>query len=123
MDSPAKQLLACINHYEKGRGLMSEVISPIVFQLGAGGIFGFLVGYTIKKLLKLAALILGIFALILMYLEYSGLINVNYERLSQIVQGFLSSSGNVSHLLVTFVSHLPFAGSFTVGAVLGLKKG
>jgi len=102
---------------------MSEVISPIVFQLGAGGIFGFLVGYTIKKLLKLAALILGIFALILMYLEYSGLINVNYERLSQIVQGFLSSSGNVSHLLVTFVSHLPFAGSFTVGAMLGLKKG
>lgn len=102
---------------------MSEIISPIVYQLGAGGIFGFLVGYTIKRLLKIAALILGFCTLILMYLEYSGIINVHYERLSEMVQGLLSSSGSASPLLVTFISHLPFAGSFTAGTILGLKKG
>jgi uncharacterized membrane protein (Fun14 family) len=32
---------------------MSEVISPLVFQLGLGGIGGFVVGYALKKLSKL----------------------------------------------------------------------
>ena len=32
---------------------MSELISPIVYQIGAGGILGFIVGYAVKKLLKI----------------------------------------------------------------------
>ena len=32
---------------------MSEVVSPLVFQLGVEGIGGFIVGYALKKLSKL----------------------------------------------------------------------
>ena len=44
---------------------MSEIVLPIVYQLGAGGILGFVVGYAIKKMMKIVAVIIGIFALIL----------------------------------------------------------
>jgi uncharacterized membrane protein (Fun14 family) len=32
---------------------MSEIVSPLVFQLGTGGVGGFIVGFALKKLSKL----------------------------------------------------------------------
>jgi uncharacterized membrane protein (Fun14 family) len=42
---------------------MSEVISPIVFQLGVGGVGGFVVGFALKKLSKLVLILTGLFVL------------------------------------------------------------
>ena len=53
---------------------MSETLAPIVYQLGLGGTSGFVVGYAIKKMVKLVAVIAGIFFLILMYLGNTGVI-------------------------------------------------
>ena len=32
---------------------MSEILTPVVYQLGLGGIGGFIVGYAIKKIVKI----------------------------------------------------------------------
>lgn len=102
---------------------MSELLSPLIYQLGAGGILGFVVGYAIKKVLKLLALIVGFFALILIYLGYVGIINVNYDKLTETVEGLIGNVGGASEWLSPIIANLPFAGSFVVGAALGLKKG
>jgi uncharacterized membrane protein (Fun14 family) len=47
---------------------VSEVISPLVFQLGVGGIGGFVVGYALKRLSKLILILIGLFILALIYL-------------------------------------------------------
>ncbi len=99
---------------------MSETLAPIVYQLGLGGTSGFIVGYAIKKMLKLVAVIAGIFFLILMYLGNTGIINVNYDKLTQGLEGAVFGA---SQLLVSIIANLPIAGSFLVGAGLGLKKG
>ena len=102
---------------------MSEVISPIIYQLGAGGILGFVAGYAIKKLLKILAVIAGLFALALIYLGYTGIISVNYEKLTEAIEGLMGDLGGASQWVSPIVANLPFAGSFLVGAALGLKKG
>ena len=38
---------------------MSELLTPLSTQLGMGGIGGFAVGYSLKKLAKLTAIIIG----------------------------------------------------------------
>ena len=102
---------------------MSELISPIVYQIGAGGILGFIVGYAVKKLLKVLAVIAGLFAIALIYLGYTGIINVDYDKLTVAIEGIIGNLGGASEWIAPIVASLPFAGTFMVGAVIGLKKG
>lgn len=102
---------------------MSELLSPLIYQLGAGGILGFVVGYAVKKVLKILALIAGFFALVLIYLGYIGIIDVNYDKLIEMVEGLTGNVGAASEWLSPVIASLPFAGSFVVGTALGLKKG
>ncbi len=96
----------------------------ILFNAGAGFILGFAVGYALKKLLKLLLLFLGLVTLLLLALEYYGIIKVNYSRFVQLVQTAINATrgatgGIVSHALAS----LPFAGSFAVGLAVGFKAG
>jgi uncharacterized membrane protein (Fun14 family) len=102
---------------------MSELISPIVYQIGAGGILGFIVGYAVKKLLKVLAVIIGLFALALIYLGYTGIINVNYDKLTVAIEGIIGKLNGASALISPIIASLPFAGTFIIGAVIGFKKG
>jgi len=60
---------------------MSEIITPVVWQLGLG-VGGFIVGFALKKLTKLFIVIIGLFVLALLYLSVNGVININYNSLS-----------------------------------------
>jgi uncharacterized membrane protein (Fun14 family) len=102
---------------------MSELLSPLVYQIGAGGILGFLAGYAIKKVVKIAAVIAGLFALALIYFGYTGVINVNYEKLTEATEGLIGDLSGASQWISPIIANLPFAGSFLAGAALGLKKG
>lgn len=101
---------------------MSEILTPIIYQLGVGGIGGFIVGYAIKKIVKIIAVILGLLLLFLIYLGSIGVINVNYDKLTEATSKALPTI-EASNLLMPIINHLPFAGSFMVGFILGLKKG
>ncbi|KPV64149.1 MAG: FUN14 family protein [Candidatus Bathyarchaeota archaeon BA1] len=101
---------------------MSEILIPLGYQLGVGGVGGFLVGYAIKKVIKIMAVILGLFLLSLAYLGYTGMIDVNYDKLEKATSGLVGMIGQAP-LLTPIVSHIPFAASFIVGFALGFKKG
>ena len=102
---------------------MSEVLPPVIYQLGVGGIGGFIVGYSIKKLIKIIVIIFGLFFLALAYLGYIGVISVNYDRLSDAVSNALPIFEQAPGLLLPIISHIPFAGSFIFGFTYGFKKG
>jgi len=97
---------------------MSEVLIPIAYQLGIGGIGGFFVGYAVKKIIKIA-IIIGVFAFSLIYLAYANVINVNFGELTKIT----GVAEPVLGLFTPLTSALPFLGSFFVGLTFGLKKG
>ena len=101
---------------------MSELVIPVVYQLGVGGIGGFFVGYAIRKVAKIVAVFLGIFLLSLIFLAHIGAINVNYDKLTEVLSK-LAIPEQAAELLIPILANLPFAGSFTVAFIIGLKKG
>jgi uncharacterized membrane protein (Fun14 family) len=102
---------------------MSEVISPLVYQFGVGGVGGFIVGYAIKKISKLAAILIGLIILLLLYLSTQGIISINFEALFNAVSGLFGATGQAASWLVGVISIIPFMGSFVVGFLLGFKLG
>ena len=102
---------------------MSELIPPVIYQLGVGAICGFMIGFAIKKAMKLLMIIAGFFLLILVYLGYSGVITINFEKLLQAVGNLLSWGQQAADWLTIIISTLPLTGSFILGLILGFKAG
>ncbi|HKZ94297.1 MAG TPA: FUN14 domain-containing protein [Candidatus Bathyarchaeia archaeon] len=100
-----------------------SALTPLSYQLGVGGIGGFIAGYALKKFMKIVAVIIGLFILALVYLGYRGIITVNYGELGDSVSGALGLSGQAAELITPIIAHLPFAGAFGLGFFLGFKMG
>jgi len=102
---------------------MSEITSPLVYQLGIGGVGGFIVGFAVKKISKLIIILIGIFLIALIYLSTQNIITINYQALWNAAAGLLGGAERAAPWLVGLVSVLPFAGSFIVGFLIGFKLG
>lgn len=102
---------------------MSEVISPLAYQVGLGGVVGFIAGYALKKLVKLALVIIGIFIIALVYLSYQGIISINFTALEQSVTGALGFTGQAAGWIGSIISYVPLAGAFGLAFFLGFKMG
>lgn len=102
---------------------MSEVVTPIVFQLGVGSAGGFVVGFAVKKLSKLVLILIGLFLLALIYLSARGIINIDYGSLWNGLAGLLGWGETALSWLIGVISILPFAVSFIASFLLELKLG
>ena len=109
--------------------------SPLLTTVGFGGLVGFLIGFIIKKLFKILAIIAGVFFATLMYLEQQGIVNLNWDKLQNISQGVLSTIVNTvnstapggvggSPALPTITMMMTNLGiPLTVGFTIGILKG
>ena len=110
----------------------------IIFSAGGGFLFGAVAGYAIKKVMKIAAVVVGLFVAVLAYLSYKGFIDVKWVALENVTRNTLTGvAGQAVHTLdntatqfaihpsVTTASGLPIAAmfGFVPGLVLGFKKG
>ncbi len=102
---------------------MSEVLTPIVYQMGIGGILGFFSGYAVKKIAKIIAVLIGLGALLLIYLGYEGIITINYDKSISDDSEPNGNSSQASIALTPIIANLPFAGSFIAGVAVGAKLG
>lgn len=102
---------------------MSELITPVVYQLGLGAVGGFIVGFALKKITKIFIVIVGIFILALLYLSTNGVININYSALWTTIANALGLASSAAGWVVSLISLIPFLGSFVVGFLLGFKIG
>jgi len=53
-------------------------LEDFVFSAGGGFLFGAVAGYAIKKVMKIAAVVVGLFVAALAYLSYKGLIDIKW---------------------------------------------
>jgi len=72
---------------------MSEIITPVVSQVGLGGVCGFVVGFALKKLTKLFIVVIGLFVLARLYLSINCAININYSALWTTITSGLALQG------------------------------
>jgi uncharacterized membrane protein (Fun14 family) len=106
--------------YTKKRLVASKLqIEEFVFSAGGGFLFGTAAGYAIKKVMKIAAVVIGLFVAALAYLSYKGLIDVKWVAMENITRGALTNaSGQVVHALNSTATQ--FAGHPSAVAASGL---
>ncbi|RLJ71580.1 putative membrane protein (Fun14 family) [Hydrogenivirga caldilitoris] len=98
---------------------MEDIFGQEVLKdLGFGGALGFLVGFTLKRVFKIAAFILGLYILSLIWLADKGVISVNWAAFGKFAGSFFSSFESFAKTAVRTVS---FGGSFAIGFVAGMK--
>lgn len=103
-----------------------EALQPYIGQITFGGLAGFFAGYALKKVGKLAALVLGLFFIGLQFLAYYGYVQIDWTRIQASVDPLLGEEQLRTlwqRLLDVLTYNAPFAGGFVAGIVLGLKKG
>jgi uncharacterized membrane protein (Fun14 family) len=103
-----------------------ELFYPLATQLGFGGVIGFVVGYAVRKLLKILAIFVGVIFLFTQYLAWQGFIEIHYNRVYEAAEGLLQNfGGGVTEFSIPafITANVPLAGSFVVGLGIGLKLG
>src|SRR5919108_2884949 len=69
-------------------------LMPLATTVGFGGIVGFLVGFVLKQIIKILAVIAGLFFAAILYFQTQGIININWTKLQTIANSTLSSLSN-----------------------------
>lgn len=110
---------------------MITVVDATPFVSTIGG--GLLAGYAIKKVIKIVAVIIGLFIAALAYMEYQRIIDVNWSKLQAVSQNGLTWVANViihisnnigsTHTGLLSNVGIPLAASASAGFALGMVRG
>ena len=106
---------------------LSSLLPAIGGFSGAAAV-GALLGYGMKKLLKVLMIVLAalaaIVALPLGYLSYKGIITIDWNALYNLLQTTLTSAATfIAGLIQTVSIGIPVLGGFGTGFVVGFQKG
>ena len=114
-----------------------ESFVPPAATVGSGFFAGILIGYALKKVIKIAAVIVGLFLAGLAYLQSQQIANINWNKFQQVSEGTITTLSNTimqipgfgdgSHAATVTASSLtmtsfgiPLIGSMSAGLLLDL---
>jgi uncharacterized membrane protein (Fun14 family) len=112
-----------------------ESLGPAAATLGGGFFVGVLIGYALKKVIKLLAVIVGLFITGLAYLQYHQIASINWNKLQTVYEGTIStlsnaiiqiqssSDGHAAASLAMTSFGIPLTGSMSAGFTIGFMKG
>jgi uncharacterized membrane protein (Fun14 family) len=115
-----------------------ESFGPTAATMGGGFFIGILIGYALKKVIKLLAVIVGLFLAGLAYLQYHEIANINWNKLQTVSEGAITTLSNAiiqiqssgdGHAAITASSlamtsfGIPLTGSISAGFTIGFLKG
>jgi uncharacterized membrane protein (Fun14 family) len=116
-----------------------ESFGPTAATMSGGFFVGILIGYALKKVIKLLAIIVGLFLAGLAYLQYHQVANINWNKLQHISEDAITTLSNsiiiqipgfgdghtaatASSLAMTSFG-IPLTGSMSAGFTIGFIKG
>jgi uncharacterized membrane protein (Fun14 family) len=107
----------------------------LTVAVGRGFLGGILIGYALKKIVKIIAIIAGFFLAALAYLQYQQIANLNWCKLQAILEDTLRTlanatqqipriegNGNIPELVLTNIG-IPLTGSLAIGFTIGFIRG
>ncbi|MDQ3971708.1 MAG: hypothetical protein M3227_08470, partial [Thermoproteota archaeon] len=71
-----------------------ESFGPTAATMGGGFFMGILIRYALKKVIKLLAVIVGLFLAGLAYLQYHQIANINWNKLQTLSEGVITTLSN-----------------------------
>jgi uncharacterized membrane protein (Fun14 family) len=109
--------------------MTTEAFTSISATIGGGFVGGILLGYAIKKVFKLTAVVVGLFIAGLAYLQYQQIASFDWNRIERVVTtafGSVSSQIVSSQDITSFeLSNLgiPLTTGISAGFAVGFMKG
>jgi uncharacterized membrane protein (Fun14 family) len=105
-----------------------STILPAVGSFSGAGAIGALLGYGFKKLVKGLLIVLAAFTALIGipmgYLSYEGVITINWDRLSALLNSATSASASwFSSAAQTVALAVPAFGGFALGFGVGFQNG
>ena len=76
--------------------MSTDNLSSIVATLGGGFFVGILIGWALKKVIKMAAVIIGLFLAGLAYLQYQQIASINWDKLQALSKGAVTTIANAT---------------------------
>ena len=112
---------------------MTPDLAPFAGTVGGGFLVGFITGYAIKKVIKFAAVIVGLFIAALAYVEYQRILSVDWHNIQSISQSaidwvadaltYISGTIGTSHPAILSNIGIPLVSSISAGFAVGLTRG
>jgi uncharacterized membrane protein (Fun14 family) len=109
--------------------MSSDIIASISATVGGGFFVGLLFGYAIKKVVKLIAVIAGLFMAGLAYLQYQHIASFDWNRIEVLASSALGdvtaqiSSSQEATAFTMSNFGIPLTGSMSAGFAVGFMKG
>ncbi len=109
--------------------MSTDIITSTAATAGGGFFGGLLFGYAIKKLVKLIAVIAGLFIAGLAYLQYQHIASFDWNRIEVLASaalGNITAHINSSHEATAFAMSnfgIPLTGRMSTGFAVGFMKG
>jgi len=117
-------------------------LSSIAVTIGGGFFVGVLIGYALKKVIKILAILVGLFFAGLAYLQYQQVLNINWNKLHALLQNAVTMLANATTQISNHINNLtdtnnnhatnpfaisnfgiPLTGSMAMGFAVGFMKG
>jgi uncharacterized membrane protein (Fun14 family) len=109
--------------------LSSDIITQVSATVGGGFFGGLILGYATKKVVKLIAILVGIFIAGLTYLQYQQIATFDWNRIEVMAS---TAMGNITSYLINSQDAaalamsnfgIPLTGSMSAGFAVGFMKG
>ena len=106
----------------------ADTITSVSATIGGGFFAGILLGYALKKVVKLIAVVVGLFLAGLAYLQYQQLASFNWDKIEGTISTISNATTstfnnyNIETLAMTNLG-IPLASSMSAGFAIGFMKG
>jgi uncharacterized membrane protein (Fun14 family) len=80
-----------------------ESFGPTAATMSGGFFVGILIGYALKKVIKIVAIVVGLFLAGLAYLQYNQIANINWNKLQTVSEGAITTLANLT-MQIPFIS-------------------
>jgi len=105
----------------------SESLVPVLTSMGGGFFVGMMLGYFIKKIIKILMFVTGGIVGLLLYLQQQEVISVHVENLEAssifILNSVASSFDKTTQIGDTNFLGVPLVGGLSAGIAIGIIKG
>ena len=125
------------NNFEGDAKHMSiENACSFITTIGAGFFAGVLIGYALKKIVKIVAIVVGLFFAGLAYLQYQQIVNIDWNKLQPVhktlpltvqnvtryIPGLTNVSSHTTNLTMSTFG-IPLTACMAMGFAIGFMRG
>jgi uncharacterized membrane protein (Fun14 family) len=108
----------------------TDTLTSMSTTIGGGFFGGLVIGYALKKVIKMLAVVVGLFLAGLAFLQYHQIASINWNKIEGTITAVadaatstINDNSNVAALAMMSNFGIPFTSSLSVGFTIGFMKG